>query len=328
MTAARIPLNTFAIGFGLGGLAEVWSATGASLGFPPFIAHIFWAIAAVGWVWLIVAHLVRGARSDDSLASQLRHPAQGPIAALIPITGMLIASDLLAFNRPAGITLFVVAIVVAAVYAGWLIGTWLQGGLALEAIHGGYLLPTVAAGLVGADVAGQAGLSLVGWALFGVGAFFWVIMTTLVIIRLAFRPTLPDPLVPTMAILVAPPGVAAVAWFSLAGLHVGVVPAMIAGLGVILVLVQLAIIPKYRRLKFSLGFWSFTFPTAAIVVAAILWLRITAPAGWQIVTVVLAAAVSLLVLLIAIRSLREVVRRPAAEAVLTSADNADAATAR
>jgi tellurite resistance protein len=327
MTATRIPLNTFAIGFGLAGLAEVWGATGRLLGFPPVVAHIFWGIAAVAWVWLIIAHLVRGARSADSLAGQLRHPAQGPIAALVPITGMLIASDLLAFSRPAGITLFVVSLVVASVFAGWLIGTWLQGGIAVEAIHGGYLLPTVAAGFVGADVAGDTGMRLLGWALFGVGAFFWVVMTVLLIIRLAFRPSLPDPLVPTMAILVAPPGVAGIAWFSLAGLHAGAAPAAILGLGVILVVVQLALIPKYRRLKFSLGFWSFTFPTAAIVGDAILWLRVLTPPGWQPITVVLTAAVTLLVLLIAARSLREVVRRPAAEAALTTADNVDAATA-
>ena len=51
-------------------------------------------------------------------------------------------------------------------------------------------------------------MDLTAWACFGVGVFFWGVMTGLLLIRLSFRPALPDPLVPTMAILVAPPAVA------------------------------------------------------------------------------------------------------------------------
>jgi tellurite resistance protein len=323
----RIPLNTFAIGFGLAGLAEVWDAAGTSLGFPSAVAQAFWIIATVAWVWLLVAHIVRGARSQDRLSAQLRHPGQGPIAALLPITGMLIAGDLLTLAKPVGVTLFLVATVVAAVFAAWLIGTWLQGGLALESVHGGYLLPTVAAGFVGADVAARSGLVTLGWALFGVGAFFWVVMTLLVMVRLAFRPSLPDPLVPTMAILVAPPAVGGLAWFALNGLRADPVADMIAGLGVILVLVQVALIPKYRRIGFSLGFWSFTFPTAAVVTDAILWLRLSGNAASQITTAVLLTVLTAMIVTIAIRSLILVapsIRRHRAEATLVAADNADA----
>ena len=52
---------------------------------------------------------MRGVRSGLPLSAQLRHPAQGPIAALVPITGMLIAGDLLTLLRPAGLVLFVLS---------------------------------------------------------------------------------------------------------------------------------------------------------------------------------------------------------------------------
>jgi tellurite resistance protein len=322
----RIPLNTFAIGFGLAGLAEAWSTAGASLGLPELIGQLFWIVATGGWLWLIIAHTVRGAQSKDTLASQLRHPAQGPIAALVPITGMLIAGELMTIIPWLGITLYVVALVVAMLFAAWLIGLWLRGGLTLESVHGGYLLPTVAAGFIGATCAAKAGLDLVGWALFAIGLFFWLVMTVLLVIRLAFRPSLPGPLVPTMAILVAPPGVAGIAWFTLEGPHASIGAAMLAGMGVLLVLVQLALLPKYVRLSFSLGFWSFTFPTAAVFTAAMLWFRITAFPGWQAATIVLLVLITGLVVAIAVRSLVAVLPRRASaeEGVLVQADNADA----
>ena len=300
---ARIPLNTFAIGFGLVGLAEVWTAAGASLGLPLLLVQAFWAIAAIAWLWLIIAHTIRGARSADTLRSQLRHPIQGPMASLVPTTAMLLAADLHDFVPVAGLILFVVAVVAAALFAGWLIGTWLQGGLALESVHGGYLLPTVAAGLVGADAAAHVGLPLLGWALFGVGVFFWAVMTVIVMLRLMFRPSLPDPLVPTMAILVAPPVVGGIAWFALDGLHAGPVAAMLAGLGVLLLLVQVALVRKYRTLHFSLGFWSFTFSSAAVVAVAVLWVRVLHFPGWQAVTIVLLVAITAFIGAIAARSL-------------------------
>ena len=321
----RIPLNTLAIGLGLSGLADAWGAATDSLAFPAIVGELVWIPAAVAWVWLIVAHASRGVRSEIPLATQLRHPAQGPIFAILPITGMLLAGELLTILPAAGVTLYVASLVAAALFAGWLLARWLRGGLDLDAVHGGYLLPTVAAGFVGATVAAHARLALLGWGLFAVGTFFWVAMTLLVLARLAFRPALPDPLVPTLAILVAPPGVAGVALFALAGDHPSAFAAAIAGLGVLLVLVQLALVPRYLKLRFSLGFWSFTFPTAAIATDAMVWVRIEAFPGWQVVTVVLLAAVTALIGGIGVRSIVEVApprRESAAELVLTRADDA------
>jgi tellurite resistance protein len=324
---ARIPLNTFAIGFGLAGLAEVWSTADKTLGLPLAVGQAFWLVAAVAWIWLITAHLVRGVRSGLSLPAQLRHPAQGPIASLVPITSMLIGGDLLTLVRPAGIVLFVLSAAAAPLFAAWLISTWLQGGLTLEALHGGYLLPTVAAGLVGADVAAAAGLPLIGWGMFGVGLFFWAVITTLLVLRFAIRPALPDPLVPTMAILVAPPAVAGIAWFSLHGASDDPVAAMLAGVGILLLLLQLALLPLYRALRFSIGFWSFSFPAAAVATDALLWTGNLGAPGSQIVAVALLVAVTALVGSIAARSLQDLVRRAPrtkAETVLREADANDA----
>ena len=325
-TTSRIPLNTFAIGFGLAGFAEAWDAAGVSLRLTPIVGQAFWLGATVAWLWLLVAHTIRGARSDEPLAAQLHNPAQGPIASLAPITGMLISGELLSVAPTVGLVLFVVTLMVAALFAAWLIAKWLQGGLALESVHGGYLLPTVAAGFIGSAVAAKAGLPLLGWGLFGVGGFFWVAMTLLLIIRLAFRPSLPDPLVPTMAILAAPPAVAGLAWFTLSGLHANVVSAMIAGLGVLFFLIQLALLPKYLKLDFSLGFWSFTFPAAAVVTDTFLWLRLMPTPVEEWGTAVLLGALTILIGSIGIRSLLAVFpqrRRRDAENVLTLADLAD-----
>ena len=120
-TGQRIPLNTLAIAFGLAGLAGVWTTAGRLFGLPDAIGQVLWAGVLVAWLWLIVAHLRRGARSAESLAAQLRHPAQGPIAALVPVVGMLIGADLYRFIPVAGAIVVIVSLIVAALFAGWIL---------------------------------------------------------------------------------------------------------------------------------------------------------------------------------------------------------------
>jgi tellurite resistance protein len=307
----RMPLNTFAIGFGLAGLAEAWSAAAPALGAPDWLPQVFWSIAAVAWLWLLILHLVRGARATQRLRDQLRHPAQGPLAALVPVIAMLLGADLSRYAFAAGRLVVAVALAAAALFAGWLISTWLQGELELEAVHGGYLLPTVAAGLVGADAAAAVGLRPVAWGAFGTGMFFWIVLTTLILLRIIIRPALPDTLTPTLAIVLAPPAVAGLAWFQLGGATAGPVPAALAGLAVVLALTQVAFLPRYRRLTFSLGFWSFTFPSAAVAAFTFEWLDVAAAPGRRLITAVLLAALTVSVAILATRSLPGARRRPA-----------------
>jgi tellurite resistance protein len=323
----RIPLNTLAIGFGLAGLADLWSTTVAALSWPTPIGTVVWAIAAIAWVWLIVAHTVRGAQSADSLASQLRHPVQGPLAALIPVVGMLLGDELYTLVPWAGRTLVIVSIVVSAVFAAWILAFWMRGSVVPDAIHGGYFLPTVAASLVAATVAADVGLVAFAVALFAVGLFFWAVMFAVIFARLALRPALPGPLGPTLAIFLAPPAVAGGAWFAIDGHRGGTIPLGLAALTVLMVLMELALFPAFRKLAFSLGFWSFTFPLAAAARLGVGWLAIERPPGCEALMIVLLAIVTAVVLAVGIQSLRLVARgrHLAAEHTMTQADN-EAAT--
>jgi tellurite resistance protein len=299
----RIPLSTLAIAFGLVGLADVWTAATTALDLPIGIAEGLWIVAALSWLWLLIAHTRRGRRADESLPSQLRHPLQGPIAALAPIVGMLLGGELFTTFPLAGRFVVVVFIAVTAVFAGWLIGVWFGGTLELGSLHGGYFLPTVAGGFIAATAAAEVHLPTVAMAAFAVGTFFWVAMFTLIAARLMFRPALPASLVPTLAILVAPPAVAGTAWF-LIDPTPGPIAYALSGVTVVMLLIQLALVPRYRKLPFSLGFWSFTFPFAAVGGSAIGWLDVLRPAGWQILTIAVLAGVTALIATIAIKSLQ------------------------
>lgn len=322
----RIPLNTLAISLGLAGLASVWSTMTAALNLSSIVPGVLWAGVAVAWVWLITAHLVRGAQSTESLVSQLKHPAQGPIAAIVPTVGLLVGAQLRGIWPVGGLLIAIVSFVLAVVFAGWILAYWHTGHLNPEAFHGAYLLPTVAAPLVGSEVAAEYGFHLIAMGAFAVGIFFWLVLVTVLLARLAFFPPLPGALTPTLAILVAPPAVAGTAWFAINGASEDIVSMGLLGLLAAMAVLQLFLIGIYRTLQFTLGFWSFTFPAAAAATYAIQWAQVSAFTGWVVGAYMVAVGATGLVAAIAIRSLVLVgsTRRGArrAEEILLAADEA------
>lgn len=322
----RVPLNTFAIALGLTGVASTWSAATIVATIPPQITQVFWVASAAATLWLITAHAVRGRRSGKPLRRQLRDPVQGPFAVIAPLVGMLIGTDALRWLRwlpTVGATIVIVSMIATAAYAGWLVSTWMTGRIELGAVHGGYILPTVAGGFLTATAADALGLHALGWAAFGVGCLFWVVMTTLLIARMISRPALPDALVPTLAVTMAPPAVGGLALFALTDHAASPLSFAFAGITGILAIAQLAAIPRYRRIRFSLGFWSFTFPVAAVATYAIAWLDVAHTPSGGTLAILLGLGVTLFVTAIGIRSLLAVAGAGAGtreEAVLLRAD--------
>ncbi|WP_432944154.1 hypothetical protein ACQPXM_02120 [Kribbella sp. CA-253562] len=173
----------------------------------------------------------------------------------------------------------------------------------IDQLHAGYLLPTVAAGLIGAQSLATVGLPEVGYGSFGVGILMWLLLGAALLGRLAFRPALPAALVPTLAIFAAPPAVGGNAWFALDGGRPDLFQHALLGTFVLLILAQLALIPTYARLPFGLGFWALTFTTAASGTYGIHWLAATGVPGADVLTVVVLTLVTVIIGWIAVRSM-------------------------
>ena len=75
-----------------------------------------------------------------------------------------------------------------------------------------------------------------------------------------------------------------------------------------MILVQLRLIPMYRQLSFSPGFWSFTFPTAAVALYAVQWLQIGNPRALAAFTAIVVGIATAIIGTVAARSLLAISR--------------------
>ncbi|MBV9805602.1 MAG: hypothetical protein JO286_00395 [Solirubrobacterales bacterium] len=293
----------FAIPFGLAGLATAWAYAAHRGLAPPAIRDALSLVAAIAWVGTLVAYLRPAARRSRTVSDDLTDPVAGPFVSVALIVPLVLVVDAVLLRAPGVARVIVDALIAAIVVSGaWYTGQWIYRPARLDQLHPGYFLPTVAGGLLSAAAAGACGDIKLGETLFGLGMICWLILGSMILLRLLFWPPLPARLTPTLAIEVAPAAAATLAYLSIHGDHITAFVAGLGGYGLLMALAQIRLLPAYRRLAFGLGFWAFTFSWAIVTTAGLHWLADQHPAGWRTWSYLVLAAITLLVGAIAART--------------------------
>ncbi|MHA6758192.1 SLAC1 family transporter [Streptacidiphilus sp. PAMC 29251] len=310
MAARRIPLNFFGMSFGLAGLAGTW-VTAAHQGHAPrAVGDVLLALSAAVWLVTLAFYLRYAASGRGRLSADLLDHIAGPFASLAVVTPMLLAAQGLAPHaQTAGRVVVDVFLGLTVLLGGWFTGQWIYGPLELDKLHPGYFLPTVAGGLVASASAAEVGQRRLAEVMLGLGVICWLVLGSMILGRLLFRPALPAPLLPTLAIEVAPAAVASLAYFAINGDRIDIVAAGLAGYGLLMVLAQVRLLPLFLRLKFTPSTWAFTFSWAAVASATLHWIDAGHPAGHLVYTWLVLAAATALVGGIAVRTLIALGRR-------------------
>ncbi len=302
--ARRIPLNIFGMGFGIAGLATAWRIGVDQHLAPHEVSDLLVGLAAVVWLVSVVLYLRYVLISRGALPTDLRDMTVGPFASLALITPILLAADGIApYDRRLAAVIVDVSIVGVVLLGGWFTGTWMRGGTEFDRLHPGYFLPTVAGGLVASAGAAVVGQQRLAQFMLGLGILCWIIVGSMILGRLIFRPPLPDALAPTMAIEVAPAAVASLAYFFSHGAHITPFVTALAGYGLLMVVAQIPLIGRYVRLKFSLATWAFTFSWAAVASTLLFWIDAEHASGGKALAYLVLAAISVLVGAIATRTI-------------------------
>jgi tellurite resistance protein len=269
--ALYLPPNLFAVAFGVAGLAQAWSAMMRLAGGPDWPANALWIVAALVWLITVAGYLANVA-AQRRWRTELADPTFGPFTSLIVIVPTLLSVPLAGQARAAGEVVFGCGATLTLLAGAWIIGGWITLDADFRRWHPGYYLPTAAGGLIAGGASAALGFTTLSHVLFGLGVGSFLLLVSIVSQRLFVVPALPLALLPTIAIELAPPVVAANSWFAINGGRVDLPAAILAGFSVLMLLVQLRLIPLYRRAPFGPGYWAFSFPAAAAAALGVRWL--------------------------------------------------------
>ena len=265
----RLPVGLFAIPVGLFALAGAWRRASAfEWEMATSVSNTLGLLAAVLLAILMALYAAKAFWRTASVAAEFTHPLMGSLLALIPISLMLFSVHFGQAHQLGWLVFTLLALTLQGVIALRVVGLLATGKLHAVAVTPALYLPPVAGGFVGALA--MHTLAYPGWAglLFGMGLASWALLEARVLNSL-FEGPLPEALRPTIGVELAPPSVATLVAASLWPALPGEV--LIVGLGVSAgpLVAVMARWSWWSKVPFSIGFWSFSFPAAALAGAVI-----------------------------------------------------------
>lgn len=302
----------FASVMGWAGLAIAWHRAGPVFGeMAAGISLVASAVAALVFVALGAATLWRWHRHPAALREDAQHPVRHAFFATVPVGALLIATLLVAHGGPVlpgTPVLWGIAALAQIGVTVWVLSRWLRATPAAGSSGWNWagITPALLIPIVGNVIAPLAGVPLgqLAWsaAQFGVGLLFWPVVLVLLVVRIAQAGMLPDRLLPTLFIVVAPPAVV-----GSAALQFGASP-LLAWMAWGMAAASLAWIATLARrlaaVPFGLPHWAMSFPLAAFA-ALSLRLAEQPEGGWlRVPAIALLAFASLVVLALTLATLR------------------------
>ena len=292
---------------GLAGLALAWQRSEQALVLPPVLGGVTTVIALVAFGVVGLIYLAKLVRFPREVLAELRHSRKLNVFPAISISFML-SAVLLLDRLPA---------TSAALWAGGAglqfsltlhtMSTWLFGQRS-ELAHTDpiWFFPLVGNMVAAATGVDHASLELL-WFFFSVGFAFWITMFMAVFQRMMLHPPFPEKLTPTFFVLIAPPAVAFLAYYELAG-SLDAFGRVLYYAALFMTLLLFANLRSFVRLGFSLLAWSYTFPLAAIVLATFVMTSETGSAWLRVIAGVLLVIVTAIVAVLVVRTAMAAIR--------------------
>ena len=294
----------FAIVMGWTGLALAWHRATPVLGEMAGAASLVaTGVAALVFVVLLGASVLRWRRYPQAVQEDLRHPVRHAFVAAVPISLILLATASVALAGPTAPAHGAWALGSAAQLAVtlWALSRWLHdkpSGLAWPSMTPALFIPIVGNVLV--PLAGvPLGHPMWSAAQFGIGVLFWPVVLTLLAARLGIQGLWPLRLLPTTFITIAPPAV-----IGLSALQLGA-PAVIAwmawGVALFFLLWSATVARRMIEQAFAVPFWG----TAVLLAAfAALSLRLSEGGAFGLLALVALALATLVILSLSLATLK------------------------
>lgn len=304
----HFPISFFSVVMGLAGFAIAVQRAESILGLPAGAGNALAWVAAGVFVLLAAIYVAKLLRHGDEVAQELAHPIKLSFFPAISIGLILLAVALHPASARLSFALLALGATLQLALTLFVLARWIgQTTFEIQHSNPSWFIPVVGNILV-PIAAVDHGLVEIAWFFFSVGLVFWLVLQTIVFNRMIFHQPLPAKLVPTLFILMAPPAVGFVAYVKLAGALDGfarilLYTALFTGL------LLLALYRKFVGLKFFLSWWAYSFPLAALTIAAMLMYRLTALDFFAALAWALLAVLSAVIALLLARTLKAIATR-------------------
>lgn len=274
----HVPVPLFAVVMGLAGLGLAWRKSHEALGWPAIVGEAVLALAGLAFAAITVLYAAKLLRHTGAVIREFNHPIRVNFFPAFSISLLLMASAALPYGAGLAEGLWLAGTGLQLVFALAIINRWITHNVEIQHASPAWFIPVVGNILV--PIAGaRLGYVEVSWFFFSVGLLFWVVLFAIVLYRIIFHDQLPATFLPTLFILMAPPAIGMVAYLQLNGGGLDTMARVLFAVALFIALLLATMARLFLRVPFAVSWWAFTFPSAAMTIAAVLYYeRVPGPA--------------------------------------------------
>lgn len=266
---AYFPINLFGAVMGLSGLALGFQAAHEQLGIPITIFYSLALITTIIFLVFSILYSVKLLRHSNSVIAEFNHPVLLHFFPTFSISLLLLSLIFRDIAFDLAQIMWVLGSIVQFSLLVHILSNWIHHEKwQITDMNPAWFIPVVGAIVVPLGAVHFSNVEL-GWFFFSIGLVFWLILSSIVMYRLFFHPPMLKVLEPTLFILIAPPSVGFIAYMSLQGMAgVDEFARILYYIGLFLTILLLSQFMRFIRIPFSLAWWAYTFPLAAISLAS------------------------------------------------------------
>jgi tellurite resistance protein len=262
-------ISWFAVIMGLGGLSIAWSRAEELLGLGFRVSPALLVITTLLFLLIAGIYGLKAMKYREAVIKEWNHPVKMSFVPTFSIGLILLAIAWMPTSMTYSELLWSAGTVIHLGLTLFILTQWIhQEKFQIAHLNPAWFIPVVGNILV--PIAGVAHAPVeISWFFFSLGLVFWPILLAIIFYRIIFHGSLPERLMPTLFILIAPPAVAFLAYVRLTG-GVDAFAQVLYNSALFFTLLLLVQVKWFARLKFFLSWWAYSFPLAAITIATLI----------------------------------------------------------
>ena len=302
----HFPITAFSIVMGLSGLTiALWK-----------FHHLRWlprwpylgllGLTTALFLLFFALYLAKILFYPEAALADYRHKVRMNFIPTVSISFLLLSIAYLGLWPVLSAPLWFIGTALQALFAFHIISVWITHEFEIHHFNPAWFIPVVGNILV--PVAGvEFAPDPVTAFFFGAGLFFWIILSAIVLYRLIFHRTMPQKLMPTLFIFMAPPAVGFISYVRLT-MSYDFLAQFLLFFGYFVFILLLFLFRAYRKTPFFLSWWAYTFPMAAVTISSIVAFQITKFATFRFFAWFGMTLLTLIILRVGIETVRHVRR--------------------
>lgn len=308
----HFPISFFSMILGLTGFTIAFQKIEEFIKLNSLFSNIFLGFTLLLFVILSGIYLIKIIKFKEKVKEEFKNPIKINFFPAFSISFLLFSVAFLSVNVEVSKYLWIIGTVFHFIFTLLIVSFWIHNSkIEIKHINPAWFIPAVGNILV--PVSGTTHQFVeISWFFYSVGFFFFLTLFIIFFNRIIAHPPLPEKLLPTFFILIAPPAIGFVAYVKLTG-NVDSFSKILYYFSLFITILLFAQIKIFYKIKFYLSWWAYSFPVSAITIATILMFHKTHLSALKYTAFGLFSILSILIIILIIKTINAIINKKICE---------------